>query len=42
MRAFLFGRRMYTLAVDRKTTATGDATVPVDVKQFYESFTYWD
>ena len=42
MRAFLFGRRMYTLAVDRKTAATGDSAVPVEVKQFFESFTYWD
>ena len=42
MRAYLFGRRMYTLAVDRKRVANGDATIPNDVQQFFESFTYWD
>lgn len=42
MRAFLFGRRMYTLAVERKRVANGDSNVPIEVKQFFESFTYWD
>ena len=42
MRAFLFERTMYTLAVDRKRTANGDATIPSDVQKFFDSFTYWD
>ena len=42
MRAFLFLRRMYTLAVDRTRIANGDPTIPQDVQQFFDSFTYWD
>ncbi len=42
MRAFLIGRRMYTLAAIRKKIANGDSTVPKDVQQFFDSFTFWD
>jgi hypothetical protein len=42
MRAFLFLRRMYTLAVDRTRVTNGDPTIPEDVQQFFDSFTYWD
>ncbi len=42
MRAFVVGRRMYTLAVDSKNATSGNHNLPTDVKQFFDSFTYWD
>lgn len=42
MRAFAFGHRLYTLAVDVMRAPTGDATIPNDVGQFFDSFIYWD
>ncbi|HEV7860392.1 MAG TPA: hypothetical protein VGO91_17375 [Pyrinomonadaceae bacterium] len=42
MRAFMIGRRLYTLVVDSKRAVNGDATIPQDVQQFFDSFTFWD
>lgn len=42
MRAFAFGRRLYTLAVDRRIEGTAIPRLPKDVQQFFDSFTYWD
>lgn len=42
LRAFLFDGRMYTLAVDRKEVGTGNASTPIAVQQFFDSFAYWD
>ena len=41
-RAFVFGRRLYTLSVTRKKTAEVSADNPPDVQQFFDSFAYWD
>jgi len=42
-RAFVAGRRMYILNVDRKVgDAIVNASIPADIKQFFDSFTYWD
>lgn len=42
-RAFVDGRRMYILTVDRKVgDAIVNASVPEDIKGFFDSFTYWD
>jgi hypothetical protein len=42
MRAFVFGRRVYTLSVDRWTVKEVSAAIPTDVQQFFDSFAYWD
>ena len=41
-RAFVFGRRLYTLSVTRKKAAQVNAENPPDVQQFFDSFAYWD
>lgn len=41
MRAFLAGRRMYTLTVVSEKVTNADSTIPLDVQQFFESFTFW-
>ena len=42
IRAFIFGRRLYTLSVTRKRTDQGRDAIPPDVRQFFDSFAYWD
>ena len=42
VRAFIFGRKLYTLSVTRKKGSPGGNTLPSDVRQFFDSFTYWD
>jgi hypothetical protein len=42
IRAFAFGRRLYTLNVTRKRTTRGSSAIPADVQQFFDSFVYWD
>jgi len=42
MRAFVAGRRMYTLSVDQKKADGAGTVIPADVQQFFDSFTYWD
>lgn len=42
MRGFLIGRRMYVLEVDRPDVPDGDSTIPDDVRQFFDSFTFWE
>lgn len=41
-RAFVFGRRLYTLSVTRKKAAQVSDENPPDVQQFFDSFAYWD
>jgi hypothetical protein len=41
-RAFVFGRRLYTISVTRKKTDQVSAENPADVQQFFDSFAYWD
>ncbi|HYG79780.1 MAG TPA: hypothetical protein VD861_05295 [Pyrinomonadaceae bacterium] len=41
-RAFIVARRMYILEVVYKREAGGDSTLPKDVGQFFDSFTFWE
>ncbi len=41
-RAFVFGRRLYTISVTRKDPARAPHENPTDVQQFFDSFIYWD
>ncbi len=43
MRAFVVGRRLYTLAAHRKEVdAANRASIPTDVRHFFDSFAYWE
>ena len=42
MRAFQVGSRLYTLAVDDYSDLSEAATVPPDVRTFFDSFTFWE
>lgn len=42
MRAFQIQRRLYTLSVDVKKTGGMNPTLPPDVQQFFDSFTFWE
>jgi hypothetical protein len=43
MRVFVVGRRLYTLAAHRKEVdASTRATIPTDVRRFFDSFAYWE
>ncbi|MGZ8848350.1 MAG: hypothetical protein ACXW3C_17955 [Pyrinomonadaceae bacterium] len=43
MRAFVVGRRLYTLAAHRKEVdASNRANIPTDVRHFFDSFAYWE
>ena len=41
-RAFVSGRRLYTVSVARKNSAKTADDIPRDVQQFFDSFAYWD
>jgi hypothetical protein len=43
MRAFVVGRRLFTLAAHRKEVdASNRAIIPTDVRRFFDSFAYWE
>ena len=43
MRAFVVGRRLYTLAAHRKEVDVSNrASIPNDVRRFFDSFAYWE
>jgi len=43
MRAFVVGRRLYMLAAHRKEVDVSTrADIPTDVRQFFDSFAYWE
>lgn len=43
MRAFLIGRRLYTLAAHRKAVDLAPGgDIPRDIRQFFDSFTCWE
>lgn len=43
MRAFVVGRRLYTLAAHRKEVdASNRGNIPTDVRRFFDSFAYWE
>jgi hypothetical protein len=41
-RAFVSGRRLYTISVSRDNPAQATGDTPADVQQFFDSFAYWD
>jgi len=41
MRAFLVGKRLYSLSVDIKDGRDERNEIPKDVQQFFDSFTFW-
>ncbi|HEX5704614.1 MAG TPA: hypothetical protein VFX97_15540 [Pyrinomonadaceae bacterium] len=43
MRVFVVGRRLYTLAAHRNAVdASNRSNIPTDVRQFFDSFAYWE
>ena len=42
IRSFQIYRRLYILEVDSKRAVNGDPTLPRDVQQFFDSFTFWE
>jgi hypothetical protein len=42
MRAFQIRQRLYTLSVDVQKTGEVSSAVPQDVREFFDSFTFWD
>jgi hypothetical protein len=41
-RAFQIHSRLYTVEVDSKRAVNRDSTLPRDVQQFFDSFTFWE
>lgn len=41
-RAFVVGRRLYTISVSQKKAPQSGSENPSDVQQFFDSFAYWD
>ena len=42
MRVFQVGRRIYTLAVDDRSESFEENVTPPEVRQFFDSFTFWE
>ncbi|MDT5121215.1 MAG: hypothetical protein QOC96_697 [Acidobacteriota bacterium] len=42
IRSFLIGQRMYVVEVDSKDVIDKDTSLPTDVQQFFDSFTFWE
>ena len=42
MRGFLIGRRFYSVAFEDRRDLSEAAAVPAVVRNFFDSFTFWD